>query len=245
MKLVPLNGGNSIIMSLKSHDNPGFPSGDPAEFIFHTDECIPINTYTAEVTLNNTFYKADVAEDVFVVYDPSLGFTTGGGWFYWPGTSDKTNFGFTMKYNKKATNVQGNLLVIRHLSDGSGIIYRIKSNMLEGLAITSTEIPGKASFGGKCIYKGPDSLDVNPADGFLDNMGGLHFTCYVEDGDNPGEFPDIFWFSVLGMEFSLDGYDPVIIEGGNIVVPHTPGNGGGDDGDIDIPDDSNPGKGRR
>ena len=41
---------------------------------------------------------------MLVVYDPSLGFTTGGGWFIWPdGSGDKTNFGYTMKYNKKAT----------------------------------------------------------------------------------------------------------------------------------------------
>jgi hypothetical protein len=45
---------------------------------------------------------------------------TGGGWFYWPGTTDRTNFGFTMKYNRRGTRVQGNLLIIRH---GRGFPY--------------------------------------------------------------------------------------------------------------------------
>ena len=49
------------------------------------------------------------------VYDPSLGFATGGGWFPWPETSDKTNIGFTMKYGRNGSRVKGNLLVIRHL----------------------------------------------------------------------------------------------------------------------------------
>lgn len=44
----------------------------------------------------------------------------------------KTNFGYTMKYNKKGTNIQGSFLLITHLSDGS--IIRMKSNALYGLA---------------------------------------------------------------------------------------------------------------
>ena len=94
---------------------------------------VPVETYTLEVTLTDPYYQAAQGEDVFVVYDPSLGFTTGGGWFYWPNDGSdlagaKTNFGFTMKYTKKATNIQGSLLLIAHLTDGS--IYRIKSNAL-------------------------------------------------------------------------------------------------------------------
>jgi len=154
---------------------------------------------------------------VLVVYDPSLGFTTGGGWFYWPGTQDKTNFGYTMKYNKNATNVQGSLLIIRHLADGS--IYRIKSNMLGGLALSpSTAFPGWASFSGKCSYSGPDSVD---------NTGGQQFMVYVTDGNNPGTLSDTFWFTVLGRAFTLDNGNKVAdsgeivtLNGGNIVVPH-------------------------
>ena len=70
---------------------------------------------------------------MFTVYDPSLGFTTGGGWFHWPESGERTNFGYTMKYNKKGTNVMGSLLLIRHMPDGS--IFRVKSNAIEGLAL--------------------------------------------------------------------------------------------------------------
>src|SRR5438128_1250531 len=80
---------------------------------------------------------------------------TGGGTIAWPGTGEKTNFGYTMKYNRNLTNVQGSLLVIRHLPDGS--IYRLKSNSLGALSIgQDTTVPmGWASFTGKATYLQP------------------------------------------------------------------------------------------
>jgi cysteine-rich repeat protein len=52
---------------------------------------VPVNTYSANVTVNYSGYYSGSNEDVLVVFDPSLGFTTGGGWFYWPGTDDPGN----------------------------------------------------------------------------------------------------------------------------------------------------------
>lgn len=69
------------------------------------------------------------SEDVLVVYDPSSKYTEGGGWFYWPGTNDRTNFGFTMEYNKKGTNVKGSLFLVRHINEGE--TYRVKSTYQE------------------------------------------------------------------------------------------------------------------
>ena len=42
-----------------------------------------VETYAAKVSLANQCFLASPVEEVLVVYDPSLGFTTGGGWFYW------------------------------------------------------------------------------------------------------------------------------------------------------------------
>jgi len=184
-----------------------------------------VNTYTVEVTLGGDYYTG-YSEDVLVVYDPSLGFTTGGGWFYWPDTTDKTNFGFTMKYNKKATNIKGSLLLIAHLDDGSK--YRIKSNALYGMALGDISGVGWASFSGKCTYRYP----VPGSDPV--NVGGQEFMAYVTDGNNPGDGVDTFWFTVLEQPFTLDAGgdnqidgEQVEIQGGNIVVPHTPKKGGG------------------
>jgi hypothetical protein len=233
MKRVPTGGGSPITMVFYSGDNSAFPTGGAAEFTFRTSACIPIGVYTIEVDLNNTYYRADTGEDVFVVYDPTLGFATGGGWFYWPEDGSdlegaKVNFGFNMKYNKKGKNVQGNLLIIAHLADGS--TYRIKSNALRGLALGDNGGVGWASFGGKCTYRYP-----NPTPGGDPiNVGGQEFLVYVTDGNNPGDGIDTFWFTLFGWLFTLDADGDNQIDdescevlGGNIVIPHTPKKGNG------------------
>ena len=163
-----------------------------------------------------------------VVYDPSLGFTTGGGWFYWPDSDDpdtgyagdKTNFGYTMKYNKKGGNVKGSLLLIRHLADGS--IYRIKSNALYGLALGDMGDHGWASFSGKATYLEP---------GWPEPIGNHMFIAYIEDWNEPGTGVDRFWIQtrdkdrvvVPAMSMDEPATDPdhsQMLEGGNIVVPH-------------------------
>jgi hypothetical protein len=159
---------------------------------------------------------------VLVVYDPSLGFTTGGGWFYWPGTEDeasgypgdKTNFGYTMKYNRTGKKAQGSLLLIRHQADGT--IYRVKSNALYGLALGDSSGAGWASFSGKSTYMEP---------GWSDPIGNYEFLVYVEDGDDPGTGPDRFWIEVIDGLLALprEASDHAeTLGGGDIVVPHNP-----------------------
>jgi hypothetical protein len=177
-------------------------------------DAAPVNTYEVVVEDTAGYFRVTVS-DVVTVYDPSLGFATGGGWFWWPGTTDKTNFGFTMKYNKKGTNLQGSLLMIRHTADGN---FRIKSNALFGLAVGDGDGMGWASFSGKATYKEPLWLDAE---------GNHEFTVYVEDRGADGI--DQIWIQltdkdrVLIGEMSMtapgDG-NTVPIEGGNIVVPH-------------------------
>lgn len=191
-------------------------------------DLVPVNTYSVDVSVVGEYYTG-YGEDVLVVYDPSLGFATGGGWFYWPGSEDldngypgdKTNFGFTMKYNKKGRNIQGSLLLIRHLEDGS--IYRVKSNALYGLAlgiVIDGEMYGWASFSGKCTYREP---------GWPEPEGNHEFIVYVEDHNEPGTGVDMIWIEVRDKDMNVIAVmsmvrpaseNTVWIEGGNIVVPH-------------------------
>lgn len=190
---------------------------------------VPVNTYSVEVTVEGGYYDG-YAEDVFVVFDPSLGFTTGGGWFYWPESENentgyqgnKTNFGYTMKYNKQGTNIQGSLLLIRHMANG--YIYRVKSNALYGLALGESidvdGIFGWASFSGKSTYLEP---------GWPENVGNHEFVLYVEDRNKPGIGVDRVWIEVHDkdgyvidiMSMPRDAYNNTeYLQGGNIVVPH-------------------------
>jgi len=164
------------------------------------------------------------------IYDPSLGHATGGGWFYWPGTADpdtgypgdRSNFGFTMKYNQNGTNLRGNLLVIRHLPDGT--IYRNKSNALDTLALgEDPTVPmGWAVFSGKATYRDPTMPEPE---------GNHTFQVYVEDRDEPGRGNDRFWIEVSDKDRVVIGESSmsspaadhsVELSGGNIVAPHSP-----------------------
>jgi len=181
---------------------------------------VPVNTYSVDVSVDGGYYTGE-NDDVLTVFDPSLGFTTGGGWFYWPGTNDKTNFGYVMKYNKKHTNLKGSLLLIRHIEGSTtGEKYRIKSNALEGLAIGSDPDFGWAAFSGKNTYRAPGE----------DNEGNNEFTVYVEDHGVPGKGVDQFWIQArdkqdnIRPEMSMPepgAGNTETIEGGNIFVPHT------------------------
>jgi hypothetical protein len=220
MTLSPIGPGQSATGAcLTSATDPVSDGYTQAQTVVCTFDDLAVNTYSAAVTVNGGFYTGS-AEDVLTVYDPSLGFTTGGGWFYWPGTDDRTNFGYTMKYGKQGKRVKGSLLLIRHLTDKSGK-YRIKSNALEGLALgeDSTIPMGWASFNGKNTYIEP---------GWEDAQGNYEFTVYVEDHNDTGAGTDRLWIQardkndlvidVMSMPRPASG-NSILIEGGNIFVP--------------------------
>ena len=221
VNLVPVGPGSPVsgVCTPGSVVGTGYDAVLPVTCAF---DGVHVNTYTVEVTIGGGYYVGH-AEDVLTVYDPSLGFTTGGGWFYWPGTTEKTNFGFTMKYNKKATRVKGSLLLIRHLPDGT--IYRLKSNALYGLSLGKSSGPdfGWASVIGKATYKDRE---------WSEPIGNYIFVIYVEDHNEPGADFDQFWIEVRDkywnvvpmMSMDRDAVDnTVVLGGGNIVVPHRGG----------------------
>ena len=249
-------GGPITVMCIKLDPLPIYPGEGYGQVVMF--ECIfdgiPVNTYEvlAEVDglSNTTVYYAGFDEGVLVIYDPSLGFITGGGWFYWPGTceeieegvcdetgypGDKTNIGLTIKYNKgKKKKPQGSLLLMRHTLTGES--YKVKSNVLEGLAVGDGADAdgdyGWASLYGKSTFREPG----------VDTEGNQPFLVYLEDHGEQGcnqDPTDEFWIEVkdkdgnvvlevndpesdpAGPDAATDGDDEPI-ECGNIIVPHKP-----------------------
>jgi hypothetical protein len=163
MELQPVGPGSTVTVACGFiNPLPDYPgTGYDEEALFQCNFTgVPVNTYTvaAEVWGENYFagtveeqwkdvYYYGSDEDVFTVFDPSLGFTSGGGWFYWPETAvdsclvyeydnegpircleenegpcsgypgDKTSFGFNLEYNKKKNSAKGSLLLMRHTVD--------------------------------------------------------------------------------------------------------------------------------
>jgi len=221
MNLVPVGPGSNVTPMSQCTGVVG-GTGYDATNIFSCDfNDAEVNTYSVQVTVDGGYYTGS-GEDVLVIYDPSLGYTTGGGTFMWPGTDEKTNFGYTMMYNKKYTNIKGNLLLVRHLPNGT--IYRVKGNALYGLAIgeltDNDETYGWAAFSGKANYLEP---------GWLEPIGNHEFIIYVEDRDERGNGLDRFWIKIKDPNGITIDYmsmnDPaadnyVELDGGNIIVPH-------------------------
>ena len=272
----PVSGSCDFVAPLPVYPDEGYDQVALFDCVFDN---VPVNVYEALATVDGgttTSYYTGSGDGMVTVFDPSLGFTTGGGWFYWPDTAipedacleydteepydclvpdpcagyagDRTNFGWTMKYNKKRTNLQGSLLMMRHTIDAlceEAGSYKVKSNALNGLSIGSSNEGdgdfGWAAFSGKATYAEP---------GF-DPVGNHQFTVYAEDHGEQGcdqDPADEFWIEVTdggaqvlviddgnpdnGVGTPVDNSDPgtpadgddVPISCGNIYVPHAQGN---------------------
>jgi hypothetical protein len=254
MTLVPVGPGSPVagtcveVGTTLLEADPDSPHDYEALRVECSFAAVPVNTYSVEVAVVGfaplaapsaltvgsaptgqvIYYSAAstvTVTDVLTIFDPSLGFTTGGGWVRWPGTADeatgyagdKTSFGYTMKYNKRKTNLQGSLLVVRHLPDGR--VVRLKSNALEGLSLgrVAGEF-GWAAFSGKGTYQAIDWPEA---------LGNYRFTTYVEDHTASGG-ADRFWIevtdgtAVVQPDLSLPKPAPAraeALQGGSIHVP--------------------------
>jgi hypothetical protein len=190
---------------------------------------VAVNTYAVSVAIEGEHYTG-AGEDMLTVFDPSLGFVTGGGWFYWPGSDDarsgypghRTNFGMVMTYNKHGAGLRGSFLMVSHLPDGTS--HRVKSNALEGLSIGGQDEVdasfGWASFAGQATYRAPGATSTS---------GGHGFTVYVEERGTAQSGNDRVWVEVedkdatalpeLSMALAAP-HNAVEIGGGNVVIPH-------------------------
>jgi len=78
------------------------PASPTTVTAFHT-YAVP-GVYTVSVTITDAAGESDSASfQYIVIYDPSGGFVTGGGWFIDPQTGAKAHFGFNPKYHKDST----------------------------------------------------------------------------------------------------------------------------------------------
>lgn len=131
--------------------------------------------YTLIVAATDRAGNAATATRTFVVYDPSAGFVTGGGWINSPpdactgklascpaGTTGRANFGFVSQYKKGVTVPTGNT---EFQFQAGGLNF--KSTSYEWLVVS----------GAKAQFKGS---------GTINGAGSYDFHLTVTDGDAPG-----------------------------------------------------------
>jgi len=157
-----------------------------------------------------------------VVFDPALGFITGGGRYT---TSEgQLNFGFNAKL-KSGSSAQGSLLLLLHRAEGN---YTLKSNAMGTLTITKdpTNAFWTAVLKGKATYQVPTSQPLLACG--ERRCGNYTWTMYIEDRREPGSGYDRFWIEVrdpsnaLVTRLSLPAppaANATIITDGNIQVP--------------------------
>ena len=169
--------------------------------------------YTIRVTGTDGDGGSAYDEVMVVIYDPSSGFVTGGGWIDSaagsyaadPALEGRANFGFVSKYKKGATVPDGQTEFQFHAGD-----LNVHSQVYQWLVVSGT----------RAQFKG--TATVNGASGY-------GFLVTVTDGGKTG--PDKFRIKVwrlsdggtvydnkMGASTDLDAADPQAIGGGAIVI---------------------------
>jgi hypothetical protein len=168
--------------------------------------------YTLSVAVTDNNGGTGTAQVMVVVYDPSAGFVTGGGWIDSPAGAyvadptlgGKATFGFVSKYQKGATTPVGNTE------------FQFQAG---GFRFTSTKYQWLVVAGAKAQYKGEGTVNGVPGYGFL---------LTATDGQRTGvdKFRIKVWDATgatvydnkIGVSEDIDVADPQTIGGGSIVI---------------------------
>jgi len=193
MTLTPVAPGSPINCASSTLSGGGVGGTITARCTFTN---VPVNVYDVTITIGGNYYSGS-AETVVTVFDPSLGFVSGGGMIIRNGVI--ANFGFNVKY-KKNSSPQGQVIYIEHRATGD---ITVKGNVMLSLVI----VGNTAVFNGK----GP-----------VNGVGNYSFRVRAIDNGEPGT-TDQFGLELTnpsGVIVSDMTFAPMVIAGGNIQVPH-------------------------
>ena len=170
--------------------------------------------YSIRVTAVDKDGGSDSKDVMVVVYDPTGGFVTGGGWINSPAgaytpnplLTGKATFGFVSKYQKGATTPSGETEFEFLVGN-----FKFRSTSYQWLVVS----------GARAQFKGFGTVNGAGAYGFL-----LTATDgQVNGGGNVDKFRIKIWSdagviydNVIGASDDLDVASPQIISGGSIVV---------------------------
>jgi PKD repeat protein len=183
-----------------------FGDGYISEDIFTEHTYGYAGIYTATFTVTDSSGNSSDEESIVVVFDPSGGFVTGGGWIWSPAgayTADsmlegKANFGFVSKYKKGATTPTGQTEFVFQAGD-----LNFHSSSYEWLVVTGSKY---------ARFKGS---------GTINDEGDYKFMLWAGD-DAPDTFRIRIWTEDdSGVETDVydNGFNQAI--GGGSIVIHT------------------------
>lgn len=170
------------------------------------------SVYTVAATVTDDDDGNGYAERLVVVYDPSAGFVTGGGWLVSPAgayrpdetLTGKAHFGFVSRYKKGATIPEGDT---QFVFEAGGLSF--VGTEYDWLVVTGTG-SSKAQFKGA---------------GMINGAGGYGFLLYATDADRTADLTDKDTFRIKIWNRSSDDvvYDNGVEQplGGGSIVIHT------------------------
>ncbi len=182
--------------------------------------------YTITLTVEDLAGESDRAtwSQYTIIYDPSGGFVTGGGWIDSPlgaypedpDLSGKANFGFVAKYKKDAKVPTGNTEFQFHAGD-----LNFHSDTYEWLLIAGARavFKGTGTINGEGSYK----FILTAVDGELPGGGGVdkfRIKIWLEDEETGEEI--IIYDNKLGAEDDTELDKTTEIRGGNIMIHKKP-----------------------
>ena len=177
---------------------------------------VAVDAYEVDADVTGSYYVGGYI-DALTVYDPGAGFVTGGGKFVYPDASnERVSFGLSFTFTGKGKTIpRGNLVVIRHLTNGD--ICRAKSNAIDAPAVVGKT----ASFSGKGNY-----ACVRPTGETYDGVGNQTMLGWVEDNGEGSTAiaADRFWINMNVPSSKLLIAAPAStnarsLTGGNVQVP--------------------------
>ena len=209
MQVSAVGGGGSggISASSVSFSGGGVGSARAACFTLTLSNS-PANAYEVTLVIGGDYYTGS-GTTAFVVFDPSAGFASGGGWIINPNTGYRANYGVNVKYLKNG-NAQGSILYVEHRPDGD---YKVKSTSLNsagGFAIVPITGGAEAQIAGKANYV------INDV-----GTGNYSFIVRMIDKGTPGT-NDEFALKLInpsGQVVNSFTFNPVLLGGGNNQVP--------------------------
>jgi len=177
---------------------------------------VAVDAYEVDADVTGSYYVGGYI-DALTVYDPGAGFVTGGRKFVYPDASnERVSFGLSFTFTGKGRTIpRGNLVVIRHLTNGD--ICRAKSNAIDAPAVVGKT----ASFSGKGNY-----ACVRPTGETYDGVGNQTMLGWVEDNGEGSTAiaADRFWINMNAPSSKLLIAAPAStnarsLTGGNLQVP--------------------------
>ncbi len=168
--------------------------------------------------------ECEAVSDYVIVYDPSGGFVTGGGWFWsLPGAYDadpelegKATFGFVSRYLKKAEVPTGTAEFHFQVAD-----LNFHSDAYEWLVVAGTKamFKGAGTINGEGSYKFMISATDGDPDMFRIRIWSEDELVATDDVEEIVIYDNQIGTDGMDATLSGDDEDPVtVIEGGSIVV---------------------------